>query len=226
MESINEELELFKGIIKGIALQFGENCEVVLHDLTQSYESTIVAIENGQVTGRRVGDPGTNLGLEILQGTVAEYDKYNYVTQTKDGRILRSTSIYIKNAVGKPVGAICMNYDISDLMMAEKTIKNLTASALQSGVKETFVTNVNELLDVLIQETQDQIGKPVVLMSKENKIEFIRLLHQKGAFLIKKAGEKICGYLNISKFTLYGYLEESKLVEESELSIRKDGNHD
>ncbi|XEC93520.1 helix-turn-helix domain-containing protein [Paenibacillus tarimensis] len=48
------------------------------------------------------------------------------------------------------------------------------------------------------------------MMMKENKTEAIRLLDKKGAFLIKKAGEKICGYLNISKFTLYNYLEESR----------------
>lgn len=41
-------------------------------------------------------------------------------------------------------------------------------------------------------------------------MRMIHLLDSKGAFLIKKGGEKICTYLNISKYTLYSYLEEGK----------------
>ncbi|WP_415841298.1 PAS domain-containing protein [Paenibacillus alkaliterrae] len=33
-----------------------------MHNLTGSYESTIVVIANGHITGRKVGDPCTNLG--------------------------------------------------------------------------------------------------------------------------------------------------------------------
>lgn len=211
MESVQDELDLLKTVLKGIAMQFGERCEVVLHDWSRPYDSTIVAIENGHVTGRKVGDPGTNFGLEILRGSSAGDDphKYNYITQTKDGRMLRSTSMYIKNKSGQPIGAICINLDISDLMLAEQTIRSFTSPGSQQ-MKESFVSNVNDLLDILIQEVQEQIGKPVKFMDKSDKVLAIKLLDRKGAFLIKKAGEKISEHLNISKYTLYSYLEESK----------------
>ncbi|MEF3306704.1 helix-turn-helix transcriptional regulator [Paenibacillus sp. GYB003] len=210
MESVRQEFAFLSDLIQGIAAQFGESCEVVLHDYSRPYESTIVAIENGHVTGRSVGDPGTNLGLELLRGNQVNGNKFNYITQTKDGRILRSTSIYMKNAEGKPVGAICINFDITSLMMAEKTLHGMTMTNLQPEVKESFVTNVGDLLEALIQEAQEQVGKPVAMMTKEDKIKMIALLDRKGAFLIKKGGEKICGYLNISKYTLYSYMEEGK----------------
>ncbi|WP_152395480.1 helix-turn-helix transcriptional regulator [Paenibacillus guangzhouensis] len=213
MERIEAEFEFLSSLVRGIAAQFGENCEVVLHDLTRPYDSTIVAIENGHVTGRKVGDPGTNLGLELLRGQSDSGNKINYVTQTKDGRILRSTSLYMRNSEGTVIGSLCINYDITDLMMAEKTLQSLTASGLQPEVRESFVSNVSDLLDQLIQEAQEQVGRPVAAMTKEDKMRLIQLLDQKGAFLIKKAGEKICGYLNISKYTLYSYLEESKTSE-------------
>jgi Uncharacterized protein conserved in bacteria len=209
MESISQELQLFAELAKGIAAQFGDKCEVVVHDWSRPYDSTIVIIENGHVTGRKVGDPGTNLGLEIMRGTTDGGNRHNYVTQTADGRILRSTSMYVKNNDGKIIGAVCLNFDITDLMLAEKTLQSLTASGL-APVRESFVTNVNELLDALIQEAQEAVGKPPAHMTKEDKIELIRLLDEKGAFLIKKSGERICGYLGISKYTLYSYLDESK----------------
>ncbi|MCD9025868.1 helix-turn-helix transcriptional regulator [Cohnella silvisoli] len=210
MESIQHEMAFFQSLVKGIAAQFGENCEVVLHDLTRPYESTIVAIENGHITGRKTGDPGTNLGLELLKGTVKDGNRFNYMTQTKDGRILRSTSLYIHDASGKPIGSLCMNFDITDLKMAEQSLKSLINFGTNDEVKETFVSNVNDLLDTLIQQTQEIVGKPVALMSKEDKMKFISLLDEKGAFLIKKSGEKVCAYLNISKFSLYSYMDVSK----------------
>jgi predicted transcriptional regulator YheO len=213
MESIHEDFEFFNDLIKGIAAQFGDQCEVVLHDLTGDYESTIVAIENGHITGRKIGDPGTNLGLEILRGSQVNGNRFNYITQTKDGRILRSTSLYKKNSKGTTIAAICINYDVTDLMLAKRTLDSLTTGGQQVEVKESFVSNVSDLLDALLQEAQEQVGKPVATMTKEDKMKMIHLLDQKGAFLVKKSGEKICSYLNISKYTLYSYLEETKYKE-------------
>ena len=46
------KLEELRHIARGIAAQFGPNCEVVVHDLSQHPDHTIVAIENGHVSGR------------------------------------------------------------------------------------------------------------------------------------------------------------------------------
>lgn len=210
MESVTDEMEFLRDMVRALAAQFGSNCEVVLHDLRRPYDSTIVAIENGHVTGRKVGDPGTNLGLEILRGTEQDGNKFNYLTQTKDGRMLRSTSVYMKNKNGETIGALCINFDITDLMVAEKTLQSLTLTGQASPVKESFVSNVSDLLDALLQEAQEQIGKPVALMQKEDKRRMVELLDRKGALLVKKGGERICQFLNISKYTLYSYLEEVK----------------
>lgn len=209
MDNVNEEKAFLNALIEGIAAQFGDKCEVVLHDLTLNYDSTIIAIKNGHITDRRIGDCGSNLGLEVLRGTVKDGDRYNYITQTKDGKILRSSSIYIKNSKGETIGAICINLDISDLIMAENTIRSLTMRT-SSEVSEVFVKDVNELLDHLLQECQNEIGKPVAHMSKEEKMKAIHYLDSKGAFLIKKAGDKVCKYFDISKFTLYSYLDEGR----------------
>ena len=92
MQRVQEEFELFQSLMKGITAVFGTNCEVILHDLTDGYESTVVWIENGQVTGRKVGDCGSNLGLEVLRGTDTRGNKFGYTARTKDGRMLRCAS--------------------------------------------------------------------------------------------------------------------------------------
>ena len=51
-----KRLESLKQIAAGIAAQFGDKCEVVIHDVSSSHpEHTIVHIENGHVSGRKVG---------------------------------------------------------------------------------------------------------------------------------------------------------------------------
>src|SRR5699024_2901322 len=97
-------------------------------------------------TGRKVGDTGTNIGLEVLRGRGDNSDKHNYVTQTKDGRILRSTTMYIRNSKNIPIGCICINFDITELMMAKNTINSLTETEEETNVKEVFVNNVQDVL--------------------------------------------------------------------------------
>jgi Uncharacterized protein conserved in bacteria len=215
MKSIDDEDKFLHGLVRGIAAQFGPSCEVVLHDLkNKPYEHSIVAIENGSVTNRRIGDCGTNLGLEVLRGTDTQGDKHNYLTQTNGGRMLRSTSIYIRDPKGNVIGALCINLDVTDLIMAEKAIASVTMMnslsdrAEGSEEKELFNNDVNDLLDNLIQESIRFVGKPVAMMSKEDKIVGLKFLDKKGAFLIKKAGDKVAQFYGISKFTIYSYLDE------------------
>ena len=53
---MDHTLKLLKQMAHGIAKQFGTSCEVVIHDLNKDLETSIVHIENGQVTNRKSGD--------------------------------------------------------------------------------------------------------------------------------------------------------------------------
>lgn len=207
MNSIKDEMPFFKALMKMLTSQWGENCEIVLHDWANGYDKSIAAIENGYITGRQVGDCGSNLGLEVMRGTIEDGDRYNYVTQTENGKTLRSSSMYIKADNGKVLGALCINVDISGLITAQRVLESLVIPE-KSDVSEFFATNVSDLLGFLIQEAIKKVGKSINIMTKEDKIEMLRYLDEKGAFLINKSGGKVCQALDISKFTLYTYLDE------------------
>ncbi|POP46398.1 hypothetical protein CHU32_06510 [Superficieibacter electus] len=213
MESIKESLDFLIPMMEGIAGQFGEHCEVVLHDHSQGLESSIVAIINGHVTGRKVGDPSSNLGLEVLRGSDVNGDRHNYFTKTREGKTLRSTSVYLRNNHKQVIGALCINLDISDILQAEKMLNKMAGRPDNTPtpakeVNEVFVKDVNELLDYLIAECMTLIDVPVSNMSRQDKLNAIKFFDDKGVFLIKKSGERICEFLNISKYTLYAYLGE------------------
>lgn len=212
MKQIKDEMVLLQKIMKAVAAEMGPNCEVVLHDYEGDYDRTIVAIENGHVTGRKVGDCGTNLGLEVLRGTVSDGDEYNYLTQTKNGRLLKSSSVYFHDDSGKAIGALCINWDISEYVRAEQALKGIVMDGerRREPVREVISSNVGDVLDALIHESLSHVGKPVDQMTKEDKMKGLKYLDEKGAFLIKKAGDKVTEYYNISKYTLYNYLEQAQ----------------
>ena len=202
---------LFK-LAKGIASQFGPNCEVVVHDLaTNDPESSIVAIENGQVTGRKVGDGPSHVVLEALRGGQAQLqDHLSYLTRTKDGKILKSTTIYIRNDNGTPIGIFGINYDITLMLAMETALKQFTATEKDEKEPEAISRNVSDLLDELMEQSVKLVGKPVPLMNKEDKLKAVQFLTDTGAFLITKSGDKVCKFFGISKYTLYSYIDEAK----------------
>ena len=118
-------LQFLLTLAKGIASQFGPNCEVVVHDLaTNDPERSIVAIENGHVTGRKVGDGPSHVVLEALRGNPEQlHDHLSYLTRTKDGKILKSTTIYIRDDDGAPIGIFGINYDITLMLAMEETLR-------------------------------------------------------------------------------------------------------
>lgn len=199
-----------KQIARGVAEQFGSNCEVVIHELTEkSAYSSIAAIYNGHISGRKVGDGPSHVVLEQLgRGEPDPEDHHAYLTRTPDGRILKSTSVYIRDRAGQVAAIFCINFDISVLTMFEKAVGELTASKdAEQKEPERITLSVNDLLDDLIRQSVQLIGKPVALMNKDDKVRAIHFLNKNGALLITKSGDKIAKHFGISKYTLYSYLD-------------------
>lgn len=208
--NIQDQKPFLERLAKGVSSLFGANCEVTVHDLSKGYENTIIAIENGHITNRHIGDGASEMVLQALKEkhTPVE-DNYSYLARTKEGRIVKSTSIYVRDENDKVIGLFGINYDITDLIMAQHAIEaTVTLQEPESGEEiNTITNNVSDLLDLLIEEADKHIGKPVAMMSKEDKTRAIQFLNDKGAFLIKKAGDKVSKHYDISKYTLYNYMD-------------------
>lgn len=206
-------LQFLFQLAKNLARQFGPNCEVVVHDLTSNdEESSIVAIENGQVTGRKVGDGPSHVVLEALRsGRENVSDHLCYLTKTRDGKILKSSTLYVRDDDGKAIGIFSINYDITLMISMEEQLRQFTATETPESEPERIPRNVSDLLDELIEQSVAIVGRPVALMSKEDKVKAIQFLNETGAFLITKSGDRVCKFFGISKYTLYSYIDEAKV---------------
>lgn len=207
-------LDLLIQIAHGLAEHFGPQCEIAIHDVTRDLSNTIVYIENGQVSGRTDGDGASNVVLEALNTPPEKLqDQIAYLTRTEDGRALKSSTLYIRDENGNLRYLFSVNYDIASLRAVDELIQGLiTTHPLKKENPEResvpkIPHTVTELLDSLIEHAFAEIGKPAVMMTKEDKIRVVHYLNDAGAFLITKSGDRVASALGISKFTLYKYME-------------------
>lgn len=205
-----QEMRALKQIAKGVAEQFGSNCEVVIHEISErSAYSSIVAIYNGHITGRKIGDGPSHVVLEQLGRSESDPSDHTcYLTRTPDGKILKSSSVYIRDESGKVAAIFSINFDISALTIFERALGDLISPKdTQQKEPERITLSVQDLLDDLIRQSVSLVGKPVALMTKDDKVRAIQFLNKNGALLITKSGDKIAKYFGISKYTLYSYLD-------------------
>lgn len=213
-----DQFDFARRMVKALAVQYGSTCEVVLHDLTTGdLNHTIIAIENGHISGRHIGDGPSKIALEAIQDSAETHsDKLAYLTKTRDGKILKSSTVFLRDENGKAIGIFAINSDITLTVSCEQALHSYNASIQDNHEPEPISTNVADLLDSLIDQSIRMVGKPASLMDKQEKIRAIRFLNESGAFLITKSGPKVCQVFGISKYTLYSYLDESKQQTDDE----------
>lgn len=202
-------LTLLEPVAKGIAMQFGTNCEVVIHDVNDTcMNASVIDNKNGQIISHQTNDDSSNTMGDVFcedQNKPKEYA--SYITKRTDGRILKSTTVYLRDAKKKIIGSFSIHYDITSLMLIKNALNPLTSVPCSENNLSHTPLHVNDLLTRLIEESVQKSGKPAACMTREDKIEAIKFLDTRGALLITKAGDKISKYFGISKYTLYSYLD-------------------
>ena len=187
------QLSVLKQVAAALAAQFGSNCEVVVHDLeSQDPAHSIVHIENGHVTGRKVGDGPSNVVLEqIMSHNEDPQDCLGYLCRTDGGKVLKSSTVYVRSPGGAVSGILSINFDISALLMVEQAVSGITSTPCGRREENIAVVNVNDMLDGLIEQSVALVGKPAALMNKDDKVRAIQFL----------------SHFGISKYTLYSYID-------------------
>lgn len=210
--TIHPILTSYIPVVEGLAKTFGSHCEIVLHDLTD-ITSSIIAIHNGHISGREIGSPVTNRALKALRTAKVTKEDYdlNYRNDTIKGKQIKSSSIYIKDEHGQVIGSLCVNIDMTHLAIAQSVLSDMLAISDKresDKTEESFPPTVSDLMEQMVADCLRKTGKPIALMQKEEKIQFIHELDEMGLFLIKGAVQHVADLLDVTKFTIYNYLDK------------------
>lgn len=187
-----------------ITKTFGTNCEVVVHDLNNKLDNTIVYIKNGHVSNRNLGDGASALAMDVFNHMdVFHKDKLNYIIRDGD-KYIKCSSLFF-NEEDKLRYILSINFDITELIKTQEAINQLIVHEEEQVDK--FPVDVNDMLDRLILQSVEKVGKPIEQMNYKEKSIAIKFLDECGAFLIKKAGDKVAEVFGISKYTIYNHMK-------------------
>lgn len=137
-------LENYKRIVTLIGRSFkGTGIEILLHNLVNPTKS-VIAIENGEVTGRKIENGTTNLLLDLKTRNQNNQDKLNYGINI-GSRSFKCTTIPIFRRDYGLVGAICINVDANFIRHEVMQNRNKLVAFLENIVKTDFQLNENIL---------------------------------------------------------------------------------
>lgn len=211
MEKDIKILEEYKKIAKFMSCCYGENVEVILHDLIDINESG-VEIYNGHISGRKKGAPISELGMKILKEKI--YEKQDFISNSKGlvgGKVLRSSTYFIKNEIGKIIGLICVNINITKYLELAHEIEKFVNFDLKTKgdesleIKADFPHSVKSMINTALIELLK--GKESWKdMKMDEKLNIIKKLQKKGIFDLRGGVLEVSEALNVSEPTIYRYL--------------------
>jgi len=204
-------------IVESVARTLGDSCEVVLHSL-EDLSHSVVAIAHGHVTGRNLGSPMTDLGVEILREANSSNKDVigSYYSKLPDGRILKSVTSLIKNTQGKPIGVFCINVDLSVPFL--DFMKGFLPESTQDIV-EHFPATMEELVSTTLEIAMHRVsGLSNISPSDRNRM-IVAQLYEKGIFKVTGAIDIVAKKIGVSRYSVYNYIREAKVEAEEGTSI-------
>jgi len=208
-QPLDPRLRAFLPVVRGLAGMFGPACEVVLHDVRRLPHS-IIAIENGAVTGRSTGDVPTDRMLRSLRDPDEDQDVRLYIS-SHEGKILKSLAVTLRDEDGEPYGLLGINHDISEVVQAQRVLAGFSSVGSQGAgcapeAGEIFAGDIRDVVAGMVTQILGEMGKTPSAMSREQKMEVVKRLEERGAFLVKRSAEQIAEALDLSRYTIFAYL--------------------
>ncbi|MBJ9973925.1 PAS domain-containing protein [Pseudomonas sp. S75] len=207
---------VLKAALQALGSVIPNNVEVLLHDLGQP-ERSVVAVVNGHVSGRRVGSPilaapEQDQGYRALMQAGHDGQGNDPVVlpdypTTLGGRTLRSATAIFRDSSGHPFASLCVNTDNTGLDAALAFLEHfrpLGAAPTVAPLGET--ADLGQLMREIVEDALRRCGQ--ARMNKGAKVEAVRLMQERGLFIVKGGVEKAAQALGVTRYTIYNYLEQ------------------
>ncbi len=194
-----------KKIVDALGKTFFPLVEVVLHDLTVE-QHHVVAISNN-LSGRKLGDSTTEIGLARMSDPSFPEVLQNYPNRFPDGRPAKSTSIGIKNSAGDYVMAICLNIDVSVLTAAAGSLHQLIQTQTAPVViQENLVAPSLDLIRSTLEQFAAALNTTPHMLSRAQRRSAVQHLAEAGLMDLKNAQTIVANTLGVARSTVYTYL--------------------
>ena len=214
---MNQHIKRFITIADFLGEVLGSNTEIILHDLT-NYEESIVHIINGHISNRKIGGPPTDLILEFI-ASESKGDKQfisNYNSKSIEGKLLYSSTYFIRDDENKIVGALGLNSDYHEVKKSLSFLTSLLPNYVDdkvlslNNIKENLNTDPQELTLNKIDAILNEFDVVPNRMTTDEKTEVITALNDCGVFNIRGSVQEVASKLQMSEPSIYRYIKKIK----------------
>ncbi|SDN40890.1 helix-turn-helix domain-containing protein [Ensifer sp. YR511] len=196
-------------VMATIVAQFGSNCQASLYELRDGVAQMRASL------GHVMEIPhGSRLPAALLdkfrQETRNRAPRLQFTGSTPDGRRLSSSLTAITDASsGEEIGLLKIDYCIEHLISSIDVLQTYCGIEGQPRAEEPSTDDdIGRLVDGIIAEAFTNKGGRERLSGKEYRLDIVRRLEDKDVFRVKGSVEIVSGRLNVSKYSIYNYLDQ------------------
>lgn len=217
---MNGALKKFIPIADMLADMIGADCQIVIYDLSEK-ENGIAYVSNNTLAQSEVAQKVNPVIAQMLSAqALSERYSANSLFVTKDKRLIRAGISLIEGDENDILGAFCVmidtkktstfvNWLLETIQETPKVEAIEPCMAPETAAQEPLtIHHISMVADELIDQSMG--GQSAAEMNREDKMNVIHIMDQKGLFLVKGAIEKVAEKLGIAKVTVYSYLDEIK----------------
>jgi predicted transcriptional regulator YheO len=194
-------LEQLKSVARGVSETFAPFCEVVVHDLRDP-KHAIVAIENN-LSGRKIGDPATELGLARIADRTYPELLTNYPNQFADGRQVKSTSIGVKDSHGSYIAAVCLNVDLTLFQGIQNALSQFSQVKSYARKVESLDPANAEVIRARIDRFAAALATTPRALRTDERRKLVRELKLGGYMEVRRSTDIVAQHLGVSRATIY-----------------------
>lgn len=235
-----DTIRQFKTIVEFLGVVLGPDYEITLYDLETR---SVIAIANGRVKGQTRDNPFSHIAQQLL--VERQYEGRNYISNFTshlyaNGKAIRSSVLFIKDAEGHPLGMLGINFDDSRYLTLCDNLLNLIHPqdfAREHGCAEplpgktpqraweqlgdtggdTIHNDVSSLMHAIFAQAAQNMEAPVNRLNQEERVLFLARLKESGMFRLRGAVQYIAQKLECSQASVYRYLSKLRAPNDADL---------
>ena len=201
-------LNSYRAVVEGVSALIGNHCEIVLHSL-EDLEHSAICIANGHNTNRQEGSPLTDLALKSLHNMKTDSVSTPYFTRIKNGSLMKSVTIAIRNKNQRIIGLLCININL-DVPLSQFIQALMPSNPMGETSSVNFASSVEELVSQTVEHTIEEVNADRLVANNNKNRQIVVSLFEKGIFDIKDAINLVADRLDISRHTVYLYIRQIK----------------
>jgi predicted transcriptional regulator YheO len=205
-------IESYFPMVKFFSQFLGSDAEVILYDINKM---EIALIENAFNPETVVGSPIPDMEKRFMEKEiyVEEESMVNYRAFSHARNKLRTATHFIKNNNGQLIGMLTINYKVDELLELRSLLNRMISGSEPFQYKtdhfyESYNLSFEDLMTKTITEALKNYNVPPERLSHEEKLELIRVLDEKGIFLMKGSISELAKILQTSETSVYRYISK------------------